>query len=409
MKTALEKKIESLAGTAVELQRELTSRPAIPPNMGGTGELERALFLEQWCEEHGIEKVERFDARDDRAPSGIRPNLVITLPGKDQNRSVWIIAHLDIVPPGEADAWKTDPHSMVEQEGILYGRGVEDNQQGIVTALIALLAMKELAVIPRYNLKVLLAADEESGSDMGAKYLIDNHPELFGPEDEFIVPDGGVSDGSAVQVAEKNIFVFRFTTYGRQAHAARPHTGINAFVAASDLVVALDGMNDYFSDRKNWKFTPPTSTFVPSRKEANVQATNVLPGEDRFYMDCRVLPELELQEIKDRIDILCRRVEDTHKVRVEWELTSERQTGFTRDDAPIVTRLRRVIEDIRGIETRTVGIGGGTIAGDFRKFGRDAVVWCTIDGTAHMPNEYCLVENLLADAKVFGAYCLDQG
>jgi len=407
MYTELEKKIVSFTQTAVELQRELTCRPAIPPNMGGTGELDRAEFIQQWCAEHQIEEISRFDAPDKQAVSGIRPNLVISLSGKDRSKNIWIIAHLDIVPPGEIDAWRSDPHQMLEHEGKLYGRGVEDNQQGLVAALINLLALKELGLKPRYNLKILLAADEESGSHLGAKFMIDQHPELFGPEDEFIVPDGGVPDGSAVQIAEKKIYLFRFTTYGKQSHAARPHTGINAFVAGSDLVVSLNSMNEYFANRKDLKFTPPTSTFVPSRKEFNVQASNVLPGKDRFYMDCRVLPELELQEIKDQIDLLCRRIEEKHKVRIAWKLTSENETCFTRADAPIVTRLCRVIEGIRGIKTHTIGAGGGTIAGEFRKFGRDAVVWCTIDSTAHMPNEYCLLKNLLADAKVFGAYCLD--
>ncbi len=406
MNSAIEKQVESLRKTAVELQRELTARPSIPPNNGGDGELARAEYLQAWFEQQDGVLLERFDAPDERVTSGVRPNLVVTLPGEDRSKSTWIIGHLDIVPPGDRGAWNSDPHVMVEQDGKLYGRGVEDNQQGVVAGIIAVLALRDLKLTPQHDMKLLLAADEESGSDKGVKYLLAHHPELFGPEDEFIVPDGGEPDGSAIQIAEKNIYILRFTTTGKQTHAARPDTGVNAFVAGSELVVEMNGLNDYFGDVIDDKFAPPTSTFVPSRKEPNVSAANIMPGEDRFSMDCRVLPRLTFDKIETRINEICKTIEKKYGVKINWEIGTQKATGETAEDAPIVSKLRTAIELTRNIKVRTIGIGGGTIAGDFRNVGRDAVMWATVDGTAHMPNEYCILDNLLADAKVFCAYCM---
>jgi len=56
---------------------------------------------------------------------------------------------------------------------------------------------------------------------------------------------------------------------------------------------------------------------------------------------------------------------------------------------------------VLGVEPRPVGIGGGTCANFFRLAGMDAYVWQTIEELAHQPNEYCVIDNLVNDAKVY--------
>ena len=65
----------------IELETLLTAHPALAPESGGQGELEKVLALEAWLRERGITQLERFDAPDSRVESGIRPNLVATIPG----------------------------------------------------------------------------------------------------------------------------------------------------------------------------------------------------------------------------------------------------------------------------------------------------------------------------------------
>jgi succinyl-diaminopimelate desuccinylase len=63
--------------------------------------------------------------------------------------------------------------------------------------------------------------------------------------------------------------------------------------------------------------------------------------------------------------------------------------------------LEEAIRTVRNVKPKVGGIGGGTCAAFFRQIDIPAVVWCTIDETAHQPNEYAKIENILADAKVY--------
>jgi succinyl-diaminopimelate desuccinylase len=56
---------------------------------------------------------------------------------------------------------------------------------------------------------------------------------------------------------------------------------------------------------------------------------------------------------------------------------------------------------MRNITPRVGGIGGGTCAAILRNEGLPAAVWATIDETAHQPNEYVVIKNLIEDTKVY--------
>jgi succinyl-diaminopimelate desuccinylase len=66
-----------------------------------------------------------------------------------------------------------------------------------------------------------------------------------------------------------------------------------------------------------------------------------------------------------------------------------------------VKRLAKAIETVRGVKPKPVGIGGGTCANPFRREGIEAAVWSTVYETAHDANEYCVISDLVSDAKVY--------
>ena len=197
----------------IALETLLTSHPALAPENGGEGELKKVLALEAWLKEQGITQLERFDAPDSRVESGIRPNLVATITGADDADPsaprIWIMAHTDVVPVGEISLWNTDPWQVVEKDGRLYGRGVEDNQQGLVAGTFAALSLIKNKVTPPHTVKLLFVADEEVGSEYGIKYLLAQH-QLFRPNDIIVIPDGGDNLGATIEVAEKNLLWLRF-------------------------------------------------------------------------------------------------------------------------------------------------------------------------------------------------------
>ena len=59
------------------------------------------------------------------------------------------------------------------------------------------------------------------------------------------------------------------------------------------------------------------------------------------------------------------------------------------------------MKELRGLDAKPLGIGGGTVGAYFRRKGIQTAVWSTLDDLAHQPNEYCKIVNMVDDAKVF--------
>ncbi len=385
----------------IELQRALTAVPAISPQSGGTGEWDKGQLLIQRLSALGLPAPEMYAAPDPRVPSGKRPNIVVTIPGASDERTLWIMSHLDVVPPGEASLWKSDPYTLVVDGDAVIGRGVEDNQQGLVSSVFAAVVLRELGVTPRTTVKLLFVADEETGSELGIQHLL-SHTALFRPSDWALVPDSGSADGAEIEVAEKSLLWLKIRTRGRQCHASTPQKGVNAFLAASHLVVRLEELSRLYP-QKNTLFDPPVSTFIPTRKEANVPNINTLPGDDVFYLDSRILPEVDVEEAITQIRLIAASVEKDFGVTVELETVQRSSSPPTPADSPLVKSLSRAVKRIYGVEGRLIGIGGGTVGAFLRKKGIHTAVWSRLEENAHQPNERCLISNMVGDCAVMAA------
>jgi succinyl-diaminopimelate desuccinylase len=390
----------------IDLQRDLTAVPALAPQNGGTGEWEKAEVLMRWLDSLGLGPCESHPAPDPRVPRGDRPNLVVTLPGRSSRDTFWIMSHMDIVPPGEISLWSSDPYKLIVDGDRLIGRGVEDNQQGLVASIVAAVAMKKLGLVPARTVRLLFVADEETGSDFGVQYLT-AHSTLFGAGDSALVPDGGSPDGTEIEIAEKSLVWLRFRVRGKQCHASTPQKGINAFQAGSHLVVRLGTLADLYP-ATDQLFDPPVSTFTPTKKEANVPNINTMPGEDVFHLDCRILPRENVETVMASIRRICNEVEKEFGVGVDVQTVQRASSPPTPAGAPLVASLGRAIKAVYGVEAKTVGIGGGTVGAFLRERGIPTVVWGKLDDAAHQPNEHCLISNLMGDALVMSVMMLSD-
>ncbi len=402
-------KIDGYGDGMKDLQSKLTAIPALGPENEGVGEKEKADFLEKWmADEVGFDKVEHYDAPDDRVPAGIRPNIVATVKGASSERKIWVMGHIDVVPPGDLEKWNTNPWEVVEKDGKLYGRGTEDNQHGIVTPLFALKAIKESGAQLPYDTAVVFVSAEETGSEHGIGYLLENS-NLFGKNDYIIVPDAGEPDGGMIEVAEKSIYWLKIETAGKQCHASTPAAGVNAHFAGAHLITRLDKLHEIFP-QVDEVFDPPINTFQSTKKEANVPNVNTIPGDDVFYLDMRVLPGIDLSEVDTAIRKISDGVEKEFDVKITLSSAQKEEAApATPADAPVVKALAAAIKDVYGIEAKPMGIGGGTVAAFFRRAGFPAVVWSKIDDTCHQPNEYTTVENMIGDTKVFANLFMQEG
>ncbi len=393
----------------VDLQRSLVSIPAIGPDNGGDGERVKTDFMRGYLAQMGLTDVAEYQAPDHRVSCGHRPSLTAVIPGRDTSRTFWVISHLDIVPPGDRALWTSDPFELRVEGDSIFGRGVEDNHQGVVSSLLVAKALKELGHIPPTNYGMLLVADEENGSKYGLDYLLRRHPEIFGKNDLFLIPDFGLPSAEMVEVAEKSMLWLKVTINGKQCHASSPEEGVNTLVASAAFILMLTRLHERFP-AINPLFKPDHSTFQPTKKEANVENVNTIPGRDVFYMDCRVLPEYKLDDVLEAVYAMGREVCAQYGVTAKYELVQKEQAApATPVDAEIVTRVLAAVGTVyKGSEPRPMGVGGGTVAAYLRRAGYDAVVWATWTPNAHQPNERSSIRNTVGDAQVMASVLLGR-
>ncbi|MEM3839206.1 MAG: M20 family metallo-hydrolase [Candidatus Micrarchaeaceae archaeon] len=392
----INKKIEGYRKEMIETMVEMISIKAVAPSSGGFGEGKRAEFLEKKLRSWGFQ-VGKYIYKDETGAP--RPNLVAKY--GEGKRTVWIVPHIDTVSEGDAALWNTDPFKATVKGGKIYGRGTVDDGQPVVSSVYALRALKELNIKTKYRFGIALVSDEEMGSKYGIQSLLKE--KIFSKNDMFIVPDYGTEKGDAIEVAEKSIVWLKVTVKGRQAHASTPDNGINAFRYMIRLLNELDAKLHVKYGRSNSLFSPPTSTFEMTKHEKNLDSTNIIPGIEVAYMDCRILPEYDKNKVIKYIRGVARRPE-FRKVSIKFELIQDEEAAPpTSPDSEVVELLKGAIAKQRGIKPRAVGIGGGTCAAYFRKEGMPSAVWFTCNDIAHQPNEYLVINNMVEDAKVFAA------
>jgi succinyl-diaminopimelate desuccinylase len=406
--------IEASQDDMVRFLCDIIAKPAIAPSSGGTGEWDKVALIEDRARAMGLVDIERYDVDDPSVPSGSRPNLVIWLRGGSEDPEsggytarLIVVTHTDVVPPGNLDDWTGDPFVAQVEDGKVIGRGAEDNGQSIAAALFAAKALHDLGIRPAYDVGLVMVADEEVENAKGIGHLL--REGFFREEDLLLVPDHGEPEGRLVDVSEKGIAWVKVTTKGLQCHPSMPAKGLNAHRVAMRFGTMVDeALHERFEMRDSM-FDHPVSSFEPTKKEANVENVNMVPGEDVFYIDCRVLPQFRLADVLTEMMAVADRVEvDTGaKIALEPVLMDDAAPP-TPVDAPIVQRLIGAIRLVHGNDPYPGGIGGGTCAAVLRRAGLKAAVWETVANRAHAPDEHAVIDNMVADCKVFAMLFMDE-
>jgi succinyl-diaminopimelate desuccinylase len=397
----LQDNIESMRDEILEAFKDIIKIPAIAPINDGDGELKKGELIQEILSAWDFDEISRFDAQDDQAAGKVRPNIIARIWGKYKDGpTIWVVTHIDVVPIGDPTLWSTDPFEPIIKDGKIYGRGTEDNGQSLLATMFAVKAIINSGIKPDYNIGLAIVSDEETGSNYGIRHLLKQ--ELFKPTDLIVVPDSGNPDGTQLEISEKTILWLKVTTIGKQCHASLPELGINAFKAAIKFGYFADQELHSDFDHSDPLFDPPTSTFEMTKKDSNVDNINTIPGKDVFYFDCRILPNYTADEIQDHLRTLAGKIEAETGVKIEFERVQfEPAAPPTKPEAAVVQLLKKAIESVYDIEAQPRGIGGGTCGAFFRRAGFPTVVWSKIDDTCHAPNEYCIIDNLIDDCKVF--------
>jgi len=414
MEKALFKKIDTYKKEIIEWQTNMIACPAVSPEGGGEGEYDKAMYLFNELKKMNFNELYFINVKDKRAKGGVRPNIVAKYYGENhdaknnsKNKTFWVMAHMDVVHPGALDLWKTNPHQAVVKGDKIYGRGSEDNHQGLVSGLLVAKAMMDLGYRPQCDYALLLNADEEVGSDYGIVEILKKHGKIFGKEDAFMVPDSGNAEATMIEIAEKNLLWIKVSVFGVQAHGSMPLAGKNANRAASHLIVKLDEVLHKKFNKKDKLFAPEvTSTFEPTKREGNVPNVNTIPGSDEFYLDCRVLPCYKNEDVIKEVQKAAKEIEKKFKVQVKIEVLRSEYSLQTSPKADIVKLTQEAAKAVYKNNARPMGVGGGTVGAYLRNAGYPVVVFSKLNDLAHQPNEYSSIKNTMGDAKVFAHIAL---
>jgi acetylornithine deacetylase/succinyl-diaminopimelate desuccinylase-like protein len=225
-----------------------------PGDHSGPGERQAAEHVAALLAEVGLEPTV-LESRPGRA------SVVARIAGEDSSRPALLIhGHLDVVPADAAD-WRVHPFSGEIRDGYVWGRGAVDMKD--MDAMILAVIRQRLREGRRPPRDVVLAfpADEEAGGSYGARWLVDNHPDLFEGVTEAIGEVGGFSATIGgqrlylIQIAEKGMAWMRLTARGSAGHGSMLNSD-NAVTELAETVARIG--------RHSWpvQLTPAVRAFL---------------------------------------------------------------------------------------------------------------------------------------------------
>ena len=154
-----------------------------------------------------------------------RASVVARWEGTDPARPALLIhGHLDVVPADAAD-WQIHPFSGEIKDGCVWGRGAVDMKDMDAMMLAVLRQRTREGRRPPRDVVLVFPADEEAGGKYGARFLVDEHKDLFEGVTEAIGEVGGFSTTIGgrrlypLQTAEKGMAWMRLTAQGTPATA----------------------------------------------------------------------------------------------------------------------------------------------------------------------------------------------
>jgi acetylornithine deacetylase/succinyl-diaminopimelate desuccinylase-like protein len=205
------------------------------------------LAGERAAAEYVAEKLAEVGFEPQYVESGpSRGNVVVRLAGADPGRGALLVhGHLDVVPADPAE-WSVHPFSGEIRDGYVWGRGAIDMKHMVAMTLAVARQFKRDGTVPPRDIVLAFLADEEAGGFHGARWLVQQRPELFDGVTEAVSEVGGFSltlgDGVRaylVETAQKGIMWLRLKVRGAAGHGSMVHSD-NAVAKLAAAVARLD-------------------------------------------------------------------------------------------------------------------------------------------------------------------------
>ncbi|MFZ2050046.1 MAG: M20/M25/M40 family metallo-hydrolase [Solirubrobacteraceae bacterium] len=328
-----------------------------------------------------------------------RPNLIARLDGAEPGPTLCLLGHTDTVL-ADPDEWSHDPWSGDLADGFIWGRGAIDMKSQVAAEVIAGASLAAGGWRPvRGALLIVAVADEETGGELGAKWLTETHPEKV--RCDMLLNEGagqcfsyGGRRRYGVCCAEKGVFRFTLTTRGVAAHASTPRMGENALLKMAPVLGRLAQRNPSYllsdqarallvglgedpqdpiaavrhigaEDARLLPLIEPILgvTLSPTRISAS-EKINVIPSAARLRIDCRVPPGFGEQAVRAAIAEV---LGDEQQEGFQIEFTEQVEGNSSPTTSPLMDAISGwIAEHDPGASTVPTAMPGFTDSRHFR-------------------------------------------
>ena len=218
-------------------------------------------------------------------------NLIVRRPYGQGGLTLALNAHGDVVPPGEG--WQHDPYGAEIENGQLYGRAAAVSKCDFSTFSYAVRALEAVARPTKGRIELHFTYDEEFGGLLGPGWLLSQG---------LTQPDLMIAAGFSYEVvtAHNGCLQLEVTVQGRMAHAAVPHTGVDALQAAVFIMNALYAENTAYQ-KVSSKVKGIHHPYLNIGHIEGGTNTNVIPGKVVLKLDRRMIPEENPARVEARL------------------------------------------------------------------------------------------------------------
>ena len=397
-------------------------------------------------------------------------NYVGAVDFNDQETQLHILCHLDVV--GEGTGWTvTEPYEPVEVDGMLYGRGTDDDKGPVAAVLLAMQAVKDLGVPLKKNVRLLMGTDEESGSEDIAYYYSKEPyaPCTFSPDGEFPVINlekgsykpvftktwaaesatprvkelhGGfrinvlppeaqcvvaelsaqaaqpycdkaaAETGVAYELTERGDDL-HILCKGKGAHASTPEEGVNAITGLIHLLCALP-----LAKVGSTAALHALNALFPhgdsAGKALGIAQADEISGPLTLAFSLLELNDTGLSgQFDSRVPVCadednCKAVAEAAFAKFGFAAEGGMQAPhYTPADTPLVTTLLKCYEQYSGRKGECLAIGGGTYVHDIPGGVAFGCAMPGFNGNMHGPDEHTCIADQLTAAKIFAQAIID--
>ena len=400
--------VEEIADEMISFLQELVRVPTVNPP--GENYIAGAELIGRQLKQFGYEThYIAAEGMTEHTAQHPRMNVLGRMQGSTPRPNLHFNGHFDVVPVG--NDWTVDPFAAEIRDGKLYGRGASDQKAGIAASIFAIEAIRRAGLRLLGTVEQSGSVDEESGGFAGVAYMAKQGWIGKDKTDYVIITEP--TDANRVCLGHRGVYWFKITTQGRIAHGSMPYFGVSAIDHMADFLHNVTHeLKPVLATRKTAAPVEP-----PGSRFASINVNSVFGGqpEDGTQTPCvadragaifdrRFLSEENFEEVRGEIHAM---LKDLQAKNPDFKYNIEDlmivHPVQTDENCDLVKTISGSVEKIYGQKPKLTASPGTYDQKHVVRIG--SVAQCIAYGPgilnqAHLPDEYCMVEDVVNAAKV---------